>query len=95
MAQLAGEREHETVNDCFLRGNAEPNSDPGRDHRRGAYLEESAQGNLFENILEAFERKLQPDGEEQKHHPDLGDYLDGLNVTCQRETVWPLSLIHI
>jgi hypothetical protein len=50
-----------------------------RHHAEGeAHLQQPTERDLLEDGRQSRERELEPDGEQQQHHADLGQHLDGL-----------------
>jgi len=70
-------------------GLAESDGGARRDRGRQPHLEHPTEGHLPEDVAQAREGELETDGEQEKHHADFGEHLDGLDGPGQAEAERP------
>jgi len=60
----------------------------GRDERQ-PQLQQPTDGDLLEDVLQSGQRELEPDGEQQQHHSELRQDLDGLDAVHGTQRMGP------
>ena len=66
---------------------AEKDRNPGGSRNGNADLQSAADEDEPLHLAQACERKLESNGEQQQHNADLGELLDGLDLSDQPEAV--------
>ena len=83
----AREGEDEAVEDAGRPRLVQAAADGGDRERGEAHLQRAAQGHLAKDVGQALQRELETDGEEQHHHADLGEGLDGADGADQAQAI--------
>jgi hypothetical protein len=82
-----GEGEQEAEEEGLAGGAAERVSHGGDQRHRQRDLQPAPDEHQPPHLHDAAQRELQPDGEEQEHHADLGEEVDGLGLADESQPV--------